>query len=223
MEDWSGRPEEQVRGAFLSRALSALCIKSLSGCDAQTAANSLTDSYHDGGLDAIYFETRTDTLYLVQAKWNESGDKPINEIGINKFVSGIQDLIAAKFDRFNDKIKAKSAEIRAVLYSDRPIKLRLIVSHTATQSMQPYVLRKIEDLVSDLNDPVNFCRFDEFSQAGIYDLITSESKAPKIKIQIILNDYGVIDKPFLAYYGRVHISEVSEWWKKYENRLFLKI
>jgi hypothetical protein len=39
-------------------------------------------------------------------------------------------------------------------------------------------------------------------------------------LQIGLKDWGVIEKPFLAYYGRVHVDEILQWWREHNNSLF---
>jgi hypothetical protein len=207
---------------FLTRGLAALCIKSFAGVEPAVAADAVTDGFGDGGLDAICFDQNTDTLLFVQSKWSESGNKPIDQDGAASFVAGIRDLLQGKFDRFNDKIKAKKAEVRAVLYSDRPIKLRLITAHTATQPTPVHVTRKIDDLIQELNDPVAIAKAEHFDQAGIYGLITAESQPPKSRLQIPLDYWGQIDKPFLAFYGRVHVAEVAKWWNDHGNELFGK-
>jgi hypothetical protein len=220
MSDYSNKPEEERRKAFLSRALAALCIKHLAGVDAGSAGSAVTDGYHDGGLDAIRFEPRTDTLFLVQSKWSDSGNKPIDVDGTGAFVSGIRDLLSGRFDRFNDKVRKKEAEVRAALYADRPIRIRLITIHSASQQTPPFVVRKVDDLVQELNDPVPYAKGEHLDQAGAYGLITSESKPQKIALQIGLNQWGSIEKPFLAYYGHVHVGEISQWWKDHSNFLF---
>ena len=62
-------------GAALSRSLAALAIVALSEADTQAAVASITDGYDDLGLDAIYFESAENTLYVVQAKWHGGGPK----------------------------------------------------------------------------------------------------------------------------------------------------
>jgi AIPR protein len=211
---------DQAEQLFLSRALAALCIKNLAGQDPASAANSVTDGFHDNGLDAVCFDARSDTLFLVQTKWSDTGNKPLDADGSGAFVSGVRDLLSARFDRFNPKVRAKEGEVRTALWSERPIRIRLIVAHTSTQPTPAHAIRKIEDLIADLNAAVPVAKADYFDQAGVYDLITSESKPPKIKVQIGLNDWGIIDKPFLAYYGRVHVGEVAQWWNEHGNALF---
>lgn len=221
VSDLKGSAEHR-QPAFLSRALAALCVKHFADLDPATAAGCVTDGFEDGGLDAICFDQNTDTLLLVQAKWSEAGNKPIDQDSASAFVSGVRDLLTARFDRFNSKIRAKEAEVRTVLYSDRPIKIRLVTVHTATQPTSSHVTRKIDDLIAELNDPVSIAKADHFDQIGVYQMITAESQPPKIKLQIPLNDWGQIDRPFLAYYGRVHVAEVAKWWTDHGNALFSK-
>lgn len=220
MNDWEGRPEDARRICFLQRALAALCVRSATGVDLSIAAKAVTDGFNDNGIDALHFDQNADTLYLVQTKWNESGNKPLDPDGMNAFVVGARDLLASRFDRFNDKVRAKEAEIRAVLYSERPIKFVLIAAHTATHDIPLHATRKLDDLIREMNDPVSVCSSRSYGQTGVYELITGDSKPAEIKFQVVLKDWGVIDKPFLAYYGRVHVNEIAQWWRDNGNELF---
>jgi hypothetical protein len=220
MSDWNGRPPDDAKSAFLSRAVAALCVKALAGIDADLAARSITDGFNDNGIDAIFFDQKKDILFIAQSKWSENGSKPLDAEGSNAFVAGARDLLAGKFDRFNDKIQSRSAEITAFLYSERPIKIVLLTAHTAVQAISPHVRRKIDDLIDDLNDVAEIAEAIHYDQSGLYTLITSESRPAKIKLQIGLKDWGVIEKPFVAYYGRVHVDEISQWWKLHRNALF---
>jgi hypothetical protein len=222
MSDWEGRPEADRKRAFLSRAVAALCIKTLAQVEIDVAAKAVTDGFHDNGLDAIFFNQKNDTLILVQSKWSADGTKPIDADGTGSMATGVRDLFHLRFDRFNEKVKSKEAEVSAALFSERPIKFSLVTAHTATQPAATFVTRKIDDLVDELNDPVPMAESFHFDQAGVYSLITSESQPPKIKLQIALKDWGIIEKPFLAYYGRVHVDEIQQWWNEHNNALFTK-
>jgi hypothetical protein len=95
-----------------------------------------------------------------------------------------------------------------------------VTAHTASQPSDAFVKRKIDDFVVELNDPVQISESRHLDQAGIYDLITSETQPPKLSLQIALKDYGVIEKPFLAFYGRVHVDDIASWWADHGNALF---
>jgi hypothetical protein len=220
MTDWANKPEADRKKAFLSRAVAALCVKSLALVDLDVAAAAVTDGFQDNGLDAVYFDQNHDTLILVQSKWSADGSKPMDAEGANAFESGIREIMQARFDRFNAKVRSKEAQVKAALFSDRPIKFLFVTAHTAAQPTADFVKRKIDELVEELNDPVVIADAKHLDQAGIYALITAESEPQKIKLQVTLKDWGVIEKPFLAYYGRVHVNEIVDWWKSHQNALF---
>jgi hypothetical protein len=220
MSDWVNRPAADARKAHLSRSLAALCIKKLADIDVATAAKSVTDGFNDNGLDAIFFDQKNDVLLLVQSKWSDDGSKPLDAADSSAFAAGVRDLLAARFDRFNTKVAAKQSEVRAALYSERPIQISMITAHTATQAIAPFVKRKVDDLVRELNEAVPTAKAIHYEQAGIYGLITAESQPAKIKLQVGLKDWGLIETPFLGYYGRVHINEIVQWWNDHHNNLF---
>ena len=153
LSDVVRKPADQQRICFLI-ALAALCIKNLAKVDPVVAAGAVVDMYHDNGLDAIHFDQSSDTLFFVQSKWNQSGDKPIDADGTAAFADGIGDLLNVKFARFNERIQKKEADIRAALYAERPIKLRFITAHTAVNPTAAFVKRKVDDLVEGADVPV---------------------------------------------------------------------
>lgn len=220
MSDWRGKPTDQVDGAFLSRALAAFAIKNFAATDPATAGLAVVDGMGDGGIDAIHFDAPNDTLYFVQSKWSGVGNTSFDEGAASKFVNGVRRILAADFDPFNAKVRAKEAELKEVLYADRAIQIRLITIHTAKQPMAPFVKRVVDAFTAEMNDPVPTSDHFDFDQAGVYDLITGETKDPKIKLQAVLNDWGMIDQPYLAYYGRVSVDQVVQWWKGHRNKLF---
>ncbi|WP_299484456.1 hypothetical protein [Acaryochloris sp. IP29b_bin.137] len=66
----STEDEETIK---VSRGQAALAIAYLCNIDPQEASESITDGFHDNGIDAIYFDQTTHTLYVLQSKWHEEG------------------------------------------------------------------------------------------------------------------------------------------------------
>lgn len=215
MSDFASRPA-QVKDALHSRAVAALCIKSLALTDAATAAASITDGFHDGGLDAIHFDQATDTLFLVTSRW---GGSTIDSAAAGSFVKGAEDLLSAKFERFNDKVRAKEATIREALGSERDVRVVLVAAQAAAQPVAAQAKQKIDDFVEALNDPVPIARAEYFNQEGLYRLITSELDPAKIALSITLRNWGAIKGPYLAYYGHVDAAEVATWWNSHGKSL----
>jgi hypothetical protein len=220
VSDLERKPVAHQESHFLSRALAALCVKTLGDTDPQTAGAAVVDGFNDHGIDAIHFDAKTDSLLLVQSKWSGNGSGTFDEGATGKFVNGIRALFRSEFERFNDKVRSKEAEIREALFASREIRIRLITVHTSTQPIAIHVSRVIDELVDSLNDPVVIAEHLDYDQAGVYELITAESKDPKITIQTVLNEWGVIESPYLAYYGRVNLEQVLQWWHEHRNKLF---
>jgi len=44
----------------------------LAEIDDTTSGAAITDSFHDRGVDAIYFDARSSRLIVVQSKWGDS-------------------------------------------------------------------------------------------------------------------------------------------------------
>lgn len=54
---------------FLTRSYAAYTLQVLANIDPDIAASSITDSYDDNGIDAIYYDRKNKFLWLVQSKW----------------------------------------------------------------------------------------------------------------------------------------------------------
>ena len=65
--------DKEDKNVFYSRSVAALAIGIESGIDYTLAASSITDGYHDGGIDAIYNDESQKKLVLVQSKWRADG------------------------------------------------------------------------------------------------------------------------------------------------------
>lgn len=220
MSDWAGKPAEHVNTAFLSRSLAALCISVIADKDPAIAGSAVVDGYDDCGIDALHFDADTDTLYLVQSKWSSSGKSSFDVGDVSKFADGIRAILNEQLERFNTKVRAKEAEIREALYAQRDINIRIITVHTSSQPISSHVARVLDELVTALNDSVPIAERLDYDQSKVYELVTSGSKDPKINLQIGINEWGLIEAPFLAYYGRVQLEQVVAWWRDHKNKLF---
>jgi hypothetical protein len=220
MADYDNRPT-QKEAAFRSRALAALCIKSLADVDAPTAAKAVTDGFNDGCVDALHFDQKTDTLFLVTTKWSDKGKNAIEASEAQSFVSGVRDLLTPKFERFNERIRAKEAAIRTALYAEagQDVKIVLVLAHMAAQPISAHAKQKVDDFLQEQNEAVQCARAVYLDQAGIYNLIITESEPQKIDLSITLRHFGFVEGPVKAFYGHVEAAEVANWWSKYGDAI----
>jgi hypothetical protein len=111
LSDQNNKPDVERGKHFLSRALASFTIQQFTDIEPKAAALAVTDGFDDNGIDALHFNQVDNTFYVVQSKWIESGSGSIAVGDVHKLVQGVKDLLDAKFDRFNDKVKKKEKSI----------------------------------------------------------------------------------------------------------------
>lgn len=225
MIDLSDAPNDEERqNKYYTRAIAALAVVMRCGIDFDTAAKTITDGYHDIGIDAVYNDSVQKKLILVQSKWRKDGNGSISQEEANTFIAGIKRAINLDFDGCNEKLSAKQPEITAAI-RDMDYQIEMIFCHTGSQNMNDYALRPINELLEKVNedDATELLVFVESKLQDIYDYLANGQNGDNILLDdVLLNNWGTIDAPYKAYYGTIPVAAIGEWFKQYGNRLFAK-
>ncbi|MDP2308408.1 MAG: AIPR family protein [Pseudomonadota bacterium] len=208
-------------GSALSRGLAAFTVSYLTGIDAAAGAAAVVDGFDDNGIDAVYFDATEPCLYLIQSKWQKSGKKGVQQGDITSFLNGFRDLVDGRFDRFNDRLQARQDEVLAALNTTE-CKYRLVFSHTSTQKLSVHAERAVADLLEEMNDISELVFFQTLSQLELYNAASRTFDSRPIDVEIMLQDWGLIEEPYKAYYGHVDVEQVAKWWSSHGNQLFDK-
>ncbi len=209
---------EDIKKQFYSRALAAYSLHILASVPVQDAANSITDSFDDNGIDAVYYDESQNTLYLVQSKMIDEGNGEPDTGEMNKFSNGITDLIEEKYERFNTKIQNKLPLIKDA-FNDSQVKLNLVLAYTG-KGFSVHNQRIIEDLTSFLNDSTDWAYFTDFNLKTAHDSLNTVLAGKPIESEITLSNWGTIDEPFTAYYGQISAFSLATLWKNHRKKLF---
>ena len=211
----SGQEEAQR----LTRGLAAFALMHLLDVEPKQAVATITDGYGDNGIDAIAVDAENSVVYLVQSKWSQNGTGSPALGDVHKFIQGFRDLVNAEFSRFNAKVKAKQDALVAAL-NDPDVRFVLVIAHSGQDPLSPEADAAVRGLLAEVNDPIETASFLMLSQAELHQFLTLgiHGKAPDLTVT--LYDWGSIQEPYAAYYGQVDASEVAEWWKKYNVKLF---
>jgi hypothetical protein len=209
---------EDIKKQFYSRALAAYSLHILASVPVQDAANSITDSFDDNGIDAVYYDESQNTLYLVQSKMIDEGNGEPDTGEMNKFSSGITDLIEEKYERFNTKIQNKLPLIKDA-FNDSQVKLNLVLAYTG-KGFSVHNQRIIEDLTSFLNDSTDWAYFTDFNLKTAHDSLNTVLAGKPIESEITLSNWGTIDEPYTAYYGQISAFSLATLWKNHRKKLF---
>ncbi|MFZ6181207.1 AIPR family protein [Nannocystis pusilla] len=221
LEDGEASTPSQRRSVFLSRALAAFGIKILSGASESDSAHSVIDGFGDNGIDAIYADRSAGMLYIIQSKWHESGKGSIERGELQKFLKGVQDLLQCKFDRFNTKAQLLTDGVDQLL-STMGCRVVLSIIHSGNQELSAIAKRDVEDLVKELNDPTDIVSFEELNQRRIYEALSIALDGSPVSLDVTLQDWGKMDEPYRAFYGKVNAAQICEWWEKYRDRILAK-
>ncbi len=203
---------------ILSRSIAVAAVKILAEVDDATAINSIVDGGKDNGIDAIYYDPQTKTLFLVQSKWSASHSSSIESGSILKFLQGVQDLVSLKKGRFNEKIQKRWNLIEDAL--KKLTSVRLVVAYPGSGKIDPDIQDKIDDFVKSQNDTSELFFFLPITQRELFQHFVHEAAPPQINLTVRLTHYGLVDSPLRAVYGQVSAADVAHWYKDHGNHLF---
>lgn len=219
LTDLSGKNDQELRSAFLTRGLAAYSLMVLAGTDACQAAQSITDGYEDNGLDAIFFDRNLRFLWIVQSKWIQSGVGSPDLAETLKFTRGIRDLVDFDSTKFNDKIRRKEKEVLEALL-DSAVRIKLVFAYTG-QELSSHCSDEVKDLMSQLNDTSELVTFHDFSLKEAHRALSGSLEGKPIVLEVALSNWGQVDSPYKAFYGQVSAADVATWWAEHRARLFV--
>lgn len=204
---------------YFSKALAAYSISVLyPEVDKNQVVYSIVDGTDDNGIDLIYYNHETNELCLVQSKYNENGTKEPSLGDIQKFTTGVKDLINLKFDKFNSKVNARKEEIINVLKISK-LKLKVVLVYTAI-NFSSHSQREITDLLIDLNDHRDVADFELINQGRLHSSLYNQGDKRNIDIEVTLKQWGRYDGEIEAFHGEISGTQILELWNTYGNTLF---
>jgi hypothetical protein len=215
----AGRKDEEIQQSKLTRALAAFAIMINGNVSLTEAALSITDGYQDMGLDAIYYDKTQKILYLVQAKWSDSGNKTILLGDTHKFLEGFEKIIYHDFNVANEKIIKKEKDIEEAVY-DASTHIKLIIIYTGHQELPNESRDKITRKLQEINDTSDIASFDVLKQSDIYKIIAQGLDHNPINLDVVIKDWVQLKEPFKSYYGRISAQDVVQWRQEYYPKIF---
>ena len=219
LADCAGEVPDSQETQFLTRALAAFSIVHAADIDPTQAATCITDGGQDNGIDALYYDTVERILYIVQAKWDHDGRGSLQRAQVQKFLTGVKDLVNARLDRFNAKVRAKEGDIRAAIESAQS-RFILLAAYTGQEPLAPEPQRDFDDFVKEMNDPSDVLQLRILRQGNLHSAIARGARGSPISLEVVLHNWGQIREPYRAYYGQVGAADVAAWWQAHHPRLF---
>lgn len=215
MEDFVKRSPAERESAFLSRGLAALFARSLTGVDSKTAAEFVVDGRNDYGIDAVAIADGSPQIWLIQAKWSNSGSAGFGVADALKLVNGLTIIDQRDYDRFNTRFSALADRVNAVL--DNPAaRITLLVAVMGSEPPSKEVVECFEDAKQRFGPMLDyrFCGIDD-----AWEIVHRES-LQTLTLEANMEKWLQMQFPYEAYQGSVSAADVAEWFEEHRDRLF---
>jgi hypothetical protein len=218
MSDEQGSAHD-VEQHFLSRALAALVVRRLLGCDSATAAAAVVDGRRDTGVDAVAVADSGQRIWLIQTKWSDKGRGAFGIADALKLVEGLRLIDQQKFDRFNTKVQDLADRIRAAWeYSHCAV--TLLVVTMGSGELHPDVLERFDAVKEEFNNFSEVLDYEHWNAKRVWEIVRDDKAEPSVRITAKMDQWLHLAEPFEAYQGRVPISEIAQWYTDHGDRLF---
>ncbi|MGV9763579.1 AIPR family protein [Micromonospora tulbaghiae] len=219
LADLANRPAAEREQSLLSRALAALVVRDLTGCDSATAADAIIDGQGDVGIDAVATDKNASHLWLVQSKWSDGGKARFEISDALKFVDGLRQIDARNFDRFNMRFRNLADQVTAVL-SNRGSKITLVTAVMRTHPLAPDIMQRLSDAEDEFNQFGNMLGQRVYLARDIWEVVRNDFAEPPIPLTARMHDWIKINEPYEAFQGTVSVTDIAQWYDDHEDRLF---
>jgi hypothetical protein len=202
-----------------SRALSAFVIKHIADLSETDACQYVTDDFDDKGVDAIYYQASSQTLYLIQSKLKLNEEFSLDEA--NAFCQGVRKIIRQNFDDFNSHIQNRKAEIERDVEGCSNI--QLVIAYTGPR-ISANAKQAIREMLTDISQgEERFVDTIMEYDAEIIKSKLSESNAyPRVDATLWLECQRAVDDGHTSYFGLVALKSLVDLHKQHDKALYVK-
>ncbi len=215
----TGANAEAKRRNFYTKALAAYYLTQEAGASDDEAVQASIDGGQDHGIDSVYVDTNQ-RIWLVQSKYKDSGVGEVELAEVGKFVDGVKDLAKQKYERFNESLQKKVSDLNSA-FSSGVAEVNAVLAYTGG-ALGDDKKRLMFDLESALNQPADptFLRFLNRGLASFYGILLNENLPSRITAEIVLENYGHVDKPYLCYFGSISGAQLKSLKDQHGDKLF---
>ncbi|MGE3703086.1 MAG: AIPR family protein [Hyphomicrobiaceae bacterium] len=201
----NGQTADQQAQKQISRAFSAFILNKHVDVAAQDAAKAVVDDFDDNGIDAIWYERASETLYLLQSKLKPS--EQFGQVEAHAFCAGVRLLLKQDFSTFNSNVQARQVEIENALAGCSHIQL---VIGIAGSGVSDHANATIDQLISDedLDEERLEQKIEIFDAEKIVCALLAQQAYKPVNAEIRLTHHGKLEEPRVTYYGVVKVEDL---------------
>jgi len=159
--------------------------------------------------------------YAINSKWSSNTNSSIDSGSVEKFIRGVQQIIALRFENFNQRIKKREEEISEALL-DTENNILLCIVYSGDQQVAREIKNILEESVREMNGGIDETfSYKIINQKELHEIVKQDGKGASVDFEFTINNWGEIKTPYEACYGRVSAQSVASWYS-YKRRIFDK-
>jgi hypothetical protein len=201
-----------------ARCFTGLILTTKCGAPFGELPRFVVDGSGDLGLDGIYYNKATRVLYFVQTKLRTNA-KGFSEEEANKFVRGLNKLLAGDLKDANSKITDLNSDIQAA-FEDINTKVQLLVSCSSDASLSSSVESIFSDFCNDRNRYDDAFSFRYLGLQEVYAPARLFNREASVTATIVFDDVCRIKGPQECLLGIIAGSQVAKLVEDHGDRLF---
>jgi len=197
----------------------AVSINILTNAGVEASCEAIVDGPDDNGIDGIFYDTDERCLYFIQSKFHHDGNGTLDLGDTLKFLQGVKDIINARFERFNQKVLDQKETIMDHLL-DAQTRFCLVVVHTGSQNISAHCQSSLDEFLDEYNDVSEIFRLSVLNQKSLHDYISLGASGAPFNVDVVLHNWCDVKEPFLAFYGQIAASDLTDWYERHGRLLF---
>lgn len=211
------KPGQEQHRKNLSRAFSAFALSNICEIKPAEAAASVVDDFDDYGIDAIYYQAASETLYLFQGKLKASEEFSQDEA--LSFCQGARKIIKQDFTGFNKNVQTRQTEIEDAL--DICSHIQLVVAHVGS-GISKHAKTAVDELLTDEDfgeDRLipNLCDYD--ASKVVIDL-QEHHAYERIDTDLLIQKCSKVTEPRLTYWGLIKLTALIDLHENHGKALY---
>lgn len=213
------RPAQTQHTKNLSRAFSAFALRGITEISPEIASQSVVDDFDDYGIDAIYYEGKSETVYIVQSKLKAA--EQFSQDEALAFCQGVRKLIRQDLEDFNANVQRRLLEIEGAFENCSEIKL--VVAHTGS-GISKHAEKAIQELLNDEDHGETRLskEISDFDAQKVIACLQEEKAYKRVNTLLPLKICTNITEPRITYFGLVQLSTLINLHKEHGAGLYEK-
>ena len=183
------------------------------------ACQAVVDDFDDFGLDAIFYDSQTETIYLVQSKLKEASAFTQDEA--LAFCQGVRKLINQDLSDFNQHVQNRKIEIEEAI--EDCSRIQLIVAHTG-DGVTSHAKLALDNLLHDESEEEERLvqNYIDFDSRLIAEKLQAAKALPKVNADLWLWNCSKIADTTQCYIGIVALSDLAKLHNDHKEALYEK-